>query len=138
MTPTPEGRTAGRFTLMLQLACAIAVGWLVPYLANLLLGLWPAPAAPLHAPRSLAWLLVWTPLIGVVAWLAATFSRQRIEVVALAAALGGLSALVAPFPVYGLPWCMLPALWPEAALLGVVMPLAIVLFARRQRAQAPQ
>ena len=87
-------------------------------------------------PRSLAWLLVWTPLIGVVAWLAAAFSRQRIEAVALAAALGGLSALVAPFPVYGRPWRMLPALWPEAVLLGVVMPLAIVLAARRRRAQA--
>jgi len=136
MIPTQEGRTAGRFTPMLQLACTAAIGWLVPYAANLLLGLWPAPAAPLHAPRSLAWVLVWTPSIGLVAWLAAAFSRQRIEALALAAALGGLSALVAPFPVYGLPWRMLPALWPEAVLLGVAMPLAIVLFARRRRAQA--
>jgi len=136
MIPTPESRPAGRFTSMLQLVGALAVGWLVPYAANLLLGLWPAPAVPLHAPRSLAWLLVWAPSVALVAWLAAGFTRRRIEAVALAAALGGLSALVAPFPVYGLPWRLLASLWPEAVLLGVVMPLAIVLFARRRRAQA--
>ena len=47
-------------------------------------------------------------------------------------------ALVAPCQVYGLPWRLLSGLWPEAALLGLALPLAIALFAGALRPSAAE
>lgn len=126
MTMTP----AGRFALALQLTCAYTAGCLLPYGASLLLDILPANESSPHALRSLAWLAAWVLSVGLAAYLIARLARRWVRVSAIAAALGGLSALVAPFLVYGFPWWLLVRLWPEAALLCLALPLAITLFAR--------
>jgi hypothetical protein len=132
MTMTPADRPWSRFAPALELACVYGVGWLLPFGANLILGLLPADASRLYAPHPLAWLAVWVMSVGVAAYLVARFARWRVGASAFAAALGGLSALVAPFLVYGLPWRLILGLWPELALLGLALPFSIALIARHR------
>ena len=129
-----------RVYLALQIAGAYTIGWLVPLIADLLLSVPLGLATLAGTLEPMAEMLRLTHICGcwIVAVVAGAYPTARFAgskpiPSAIAAALGGMSALIAPFLFYGLPFPLLASFWMEGLMLGVWLPLAIMLFAANGR-----
>jgi hypothetical protein len=117
----------------LRALSACVLGWLIAFAASVLTNFLIRITSPAET-QSLGWVLTgtgWIATVSVGACVLAIAGKRHAAIVAIAAALGGVSALFAPLVVYGLPLGLAATFWFEAFMLGFFLPVAIIALAKK-------
>jgi hypothetical protein len=117
-------RTATAFALAGAAATGAALPWLVRGTVVATVG---------QDAGAVATFVAWALWLVAAAGLLVALGRARVVATALAAAIGGLSAMLLVVGLYALPLAWVLALWPQALAVGVVLPLLTILLARARR-----
>lgn len=120
-------RTSKFFALSAAAATGAALPWLVDGSVEVTAGKGAGDAA---------YLMAWALWLVAAAGLLVVIGRSHVVAAALAAAIGGLSAMLLVVVLHALPAAWVLALWPEALAVGVLLPVLAIVSARIWRGRS--